>query len=71
MRQVYENLLNKNVLPHTVAEWYVHREHEVLRSALHVAMCAAMSETQDRLQNRKEHLQAICLQPDGHLGHLL
>ena len=38
---------------------------------LHVAMCAAMSETQGRLQKRKEHLQAIRLQPDGHLGHLL
>jgi len=26
-----------------VAEWYIPREHEVLRSALHVAMCVAMS----------------------------
>ena len=32
-----------------VAEWYIPCEHEVLRSALHVAMSAAMSEVQDRL----------------------
>ena len=42
-----------------VAKWYIPREHEVLQSALHVAMCAAMSETQDRLQKRKQRLQAI------------
>ena len=54
-----------------VAEWYIPREHKVLRSALHVAMCAAMSETQDRLQKRKERLQAIHLQLDSHLGHLI
>ena len=50
-----------------VAEWYIPCEHEVLRSALHVAM----SEIQNRLQKRNECQQAICLQPDGHLGHLL
>jgi len=54
-----------------IAEWYIPREHEVLRSALHVAMCAVMSETQDGLQKKKEYLQAIRLQLDGHLGHLL
>ena len=43
-------------------------EHEVSRSALHVKMCVAISEAaQDRLQKRKERLQAIRLQPDGHL----
>ena len=113
VRQVLENLLNKNDLPHTVAEcvctsrsqkyterirfaphccrmvrtsltqkfterirlllaeWYIPCENKVLRSALHVAMCAAMSEIQDRLQKRKEHQQTIRLQPDRHLGHLL
>jgi len=50
-----------------VAKWYILHEHEVLRSALHVAMCATMSETQDTLQKRKERLQAVRLQPDGHL----
>ena len=40
---------------------------EVLQSALHMAMCAAMSEIQDRLQKRKERQQVIGLQPDGHL----
>ena len=54
-----------------VAEWYIPCEHEILWSALHVAMCAAMSEIWDILQKRKEGLQAIPLQPDGHLGHLL
>jgi len=51
-----------------VAEWYIPYEHKVLRSALNVAICAAMSEIQDRLQKRKERLQTIGLQPDGHLG---
>jgi len=54
-----------------VAELYIPHEYEILRSTLHVAMCAAMSEAQDRLQKRKERLQAICLEPDSHLGHLL
>jgi len=50
-----------------VTEWYIPHEHKVLQSALHVAMRTAMSETQDKLQTRKECLQAIHLQPDGHL----
>ena len=47
-----------------VAEWYIPHKHEVLQSALHVAMCAVMSEMQDRLQKKKERLQAIHVQPD-------
>ena len=53
VRCKHESLLKEYSLPHNVAEWYVRREHEVLRSALHVALCTVMSETQDRLQKRK------------------
>ena len=89
MRQVHENLPNKNSLPHTILRSQKYTER--IRFAPYCCqmvhtpkfykvlymwqlMCASMSEmseTQDRLQKRKERLQAICLQPDGHLGHLL
>jgi len=52
---VHKGLLKEYGLPRTVAEWYVRYEHRSFTwSALHVTICAAMFETQDRLQRRKE-----------------
>ena len=50
---------------------YVCRKHKSLLKEYVRCLMVHTPQTQDRLQKRKERLQAIRLQPDGHFGHLI